>query len=161
VGVNTMAPSRLVASAIDDGILPALQGCKVQRAEVPYPRDLAAGSRADLLLHDEAGRPVWVEIKNVSLVRDGVACFPDAPTSRGLKHLGDLAACVAAGQRAALVFCVQRDDADLVTAAADIDPRYAEGLQQAARMGVQIMGLRVDVTTRGLTPLHPLPVEVS
>ena len=161
VGVNTMAPSRLVSSAIDDGLLPLLQDCKVERAEVQYPAGLADGSRADLLLRDEVGDPVWVEIKNVSLVREGVACFPDAPTSRGLKHLKDLATCVEAGHRTALVFCVQRGDADLVTAADDIDPAYAEGLKHAARSGVQIMGIGIDVTTLRLKPTHPLPVEVS
>jgi len=161
VGVNTMAPSRLVAAAIDGGLLPLLQDCKVERAEAQYPPGLADGSRADLLLRDEAGDSVWVEIKNVSLVREGVACFPDAPTTRGLKHLKDLATCVEAGHRTALVFCVQRGDADLVTAAGDIDPAYAEGLKHAARSGVQIMGLGIGVTTLRLKPTHPLPVEVS
>ena len=77
-----------------------------------WPGVIPPGSRCDLLLRDGEGGAVWVEIKNVTWVRRGVACFPDAPTARGRKHLADLARCVAAGQRAALVLCAQRADAE-------------------------------------------------
>ena len=90
VGVNTAAPNLIVAAAITAGLLPALADCRVERQEVRYPEDIAPGSRADLLLRDATGGPVWVEIKNVTWVRGGIAAFPDAPTTRGRKHLADL-----------------------------------------------------------------------
>ena len=158
VGVNTAAPMALVEAAIGRGIWPELAGCVVERREVRYPAELAPSSRADLLLRDRGGAPVWVEIKNVTLVEGGVARFPDAPTARGRKHLADLAACVKAGQRAVLVFCVQRGDAQRVTAAAEIDPAYAALLQQAASAGVVCLGLLARVTPTGSEPLAMLPV---
>jgi sugar fermentation stimulation protein A len=161
VGVNTATPSRLVAEAVDAGLLPGLAGCRVVRREARYPDAIAPGSRADLLLQDDRGVDVWVEIKNVTWVAGGLAMFPDAPTARGRKHLGDLAACVAAGHRAALVFCVQRTDADGVAAAASIDPDYARLLHRAAAAGVQCLGLLATVTPGGVTPAGPLPVSTD
>jgi sugar fermentation stimulation protein A len=158
VGVNTAAPSSLVAEAVAQGLLPALAGCTLERREARYPEDIAAGSRADLLLRDAGGEPVWVEVKNVTWVRRGTACFPDAPTARGRKHLADLERCVAAGQRAALVLCVQRGDAVRVAAAADVDPAYAETMQRAAASGVDCLGLLATVTPAGLRPDRALPV---
>lgn len=156
VGVNTATPSRLVSDAISQDLWPALAGRRVLRREAVYPADIAAGSRADLLLDG----PCWVEIKNVTWTRDGVALFPDAPTARGRKHLGDLMACVAAGQAAALVFCVQRSDADRVGAAADIDPGYAAKLRTAAEAGVLVLALRARVSPQGIAADGALPVEI-
>ena len=158
VGVNTAAPMALVEAAVGRGLWPELDGCVVERREVRYPDDLAPSSRADLLLRDREGAPVWVEIKNVTLVEGGVARFPDAPTARGRKHLMDLAACVGAGQRAVLVFCVQRGDARRVAAAAEIDPAYAALLQKAANAGVVCLGLLARVTPAGSEPSAMLPV---
>jgi len=158
VGVNTAAPGALVAAAIAAGVLPALAGCRLERREVRYPDAIAPGSRCDLLLRDPAGGPVWVEIKNVTWTRRGTAWFPDAPTARGLKHLVDLSSCVRAGERAALVLCVQRADARRVAAAADIDPDYASALQQAARSGVACLGLLAHVGPTGVRPAGPIPV---
>jgi sugar fermentation stimulation protein A len=67
---------------------------------------------------------------------------------------------VAAGQRAALVFCVQRSDARAVAAAREVDPEYAALLQQAARAGVELAGLLITVGTDRLIPAKPLPIEV-
>ncbi len=161
VGVDTAAPSGLVAAAVAGGLLPALAGCRLIRREVSYPVAIGGRSRADLLLADADGHAVWVEIKNVTWVDSGLALFPDAPTVRGRKHLADLAARVAAGDRAALVFCVQRRDAHRIAAAAAVDPDYARALATAAAAGVELMGLTVAVTPLGLDPVGPLPVAVG
>ena len=154
VGVNTATPSRLVAEAVAADLWPELAGRRLMRREVRYPEDLAAGSRADLLLDG----PCWVEIKNVTWTRDGVACFPDAPTARGRKHLRDLMACVASGQDAALIFCVQRGDARVVAPAQDVDPEYADLLVQAAEAGVLVLALRAEVGVSAVRAGRPLPV---
>lgn len=157
VGVNTAAPLRLVAAALAADRWPELAGRSLIRREAPYPPELAAHSRADLLLDG----PTWVELKNVTWTRDRTALFPDAPTARGRKHLHDLTTCVAAGQDAALIFCVQREDADRIAPAADIDPEYAAGLARAARSGVLVLGLRALVTTSDVRPGPTLPVVLG
>jgi len=140
VGVNTTAANRLAAEAVAAGLVPGLDPGAELRREAPLP---GGGSRADLLLRDGSGHgpPVWIEVKNVSLVADGHARFPDAPTARGRKHLHDLMARVAAGERAALLLCAQRADAVSVGPADDIDPEYGRLLRRAVARGVEVHGL--------------------
>ncbi len=129
------------------------------RAEVRYGRQ---GSRADFLATSDQGARTWIEVKNVSLVEDGHARFPDAPTERGRKHLQELAAMVAAGDRAALVFCVQRADARSVGPADDIDPAYGQLLREVAAQGVEVYGVvcraAPQASPRTLRPQALLPI---
>ncbi len=147
VGVNTILANRLVAEAITGGLIPALAGFDSLRTEVRYG---SRGSRVDILLVTGDQR-IWVEVKNVSLVENGHARFPDAPTERGRKHLLELEEMVAAGDRAALVFCCQRADAVTVGPADDIDPEYGRLLRQVASGGVEIFGLSACVRPQGIT----------
>jgi sugar fermentation stimulation protein A len=91
------------------------------------------------MLEDNNGKQCFVEIKNCTLVENGVARFPDAVTTRGQKHIQELVALAAKGHRAALFFLVQRTDAHAFTPAADIDPEYAQKLTQARLQGVEII----------------------
>lgn len=157
VGVNTATPMRLVAEALERGFWPQLAGHPVVRREARYPDQIAPNSRADLLLDG----PIWVELKNVTLTRDNLALFPDAPTARGRKHLADLMACVAAGHRAALIFCVQRADADAVAPARGIDHEYADLMIQAQDTGVTLLALQARIAPEGVFPWRILPVLTS
>ena len=97
------------------------------------------GSRFDFRLSDHPGSPApcWIEVKSVTLCADRHARFPDAVTERGRRHLEHPMARKAAGDRAALLFVVQRADADDVAPADDIDPAYGEALRKAgAEAGV-------------------------
>lgn len=139
VGINTAHPNRIVAEAIRNGEIAALAGYRSLKPEQKY----GAASRIDLLLEDEARGRAYVEIKNVHLMRTaGRAEFPDSVTARGAKHLGELAAMVAAGHRAVMLFLVQRFDAASFSVAGDIDPAYAEAFAVARRCGVEAMALR-------------------
>jgi sugar fermentation stimulation protein A len=105
-------------------------------------------SRIDLLLsegHDP--RPCYVEVKNVHLMRQaGLAEFPDCKTERGAKHLRELAAMVAQGHRAVMVFLVQRGDAETFSLASDLDPAYATAFQTAAAAGVEMLCYRCKLS---------------
>jgi sugar fermentation stimulation protein A len=157
VGVNTAAPMRLVAEALQQGFWPQMAGNPLVRREARYPDPIAPNSRADLLLDG----PVWVELKNVTLTCDGLALFPDAPTTRGRKHLADLMACVAVGHRAALIFCVQRADAEAVAPARGIDPEYADMMIHAQTAGVELMALQARISPEGVFPWRILPVQAT
>jgi len=159
VGINTAVPNRIAAEGIADGTVSELQGYGRIRREVRY----GAGSRVDLLLEDGpvGTPPCWVEVKNVTLVRDGTALFPDAVTSRGRRHLAELAARVAAGDRAAMLFVVQRADARELAPADAIDPAYGDALRRAAADGVELLAYRADVSTGGIRLTTPLPVRLD
>lgn len=155
VAVNTSNPNRIAAEAVQVGAIPELAGYASLRREVRY----GANSRIDLLLEDgKDGRPCYVEIKNVHLVRlAGLAEFPDSVTARGTKHLAELETMVKAGFRAAMLFVVQRPDCKVFRPASDIDPAYAEGLARAAAAGVETLCYDCDVTTEAVTLRGPLP----
>jgi sugar fermentation stimulation protein A len=136
VGINTGHPNRLVAEAIEGRRIKPLAGYQSLRREVAY----GEASRIDILLEDARKGRCYVEVKNVHLMRkSGLAEFPDCVTARGLKHLRELAAMVAEGHRAVMLFLVQRTDAKRFTLAGDLDPAYSEAFRQALAVGVEAM----------------------
>ena len=154
-GINTTLPNRLVAEAIQDGLIPELPSDWNLRTEVRYGGER---SRADLLLESPEGARIWVEVKNATMVESGQARFPDAVSLRGQKHLRELQRQVVAGDRSVLVFVVQRGDASSLAPADDIDPAYGAGLREAARSGVEILAWRASVTTEEVRLDQPMPV---
>lgn len=154
VGIHTARANDLAELAVRAGLVPALSGYTTLRREVRY----GEGSRCDLLLQDEARPPCWVEVKNVTLVEGRMALFPDSVSVRGTKHLGELTRQVAAGCRAAMLYVVQRTDADTVAPADLIDPVYGQALRDAAEGGVELFAIQVRATPRALEILRSLPV---
>jgi len=152
VGVNTLTPNRLLRAAHLAGRLPATRGYTSFRPEAPV-----GDSRLDARLDGPAG-PLYVEAKNVTLVEDGVAAFPDAPTLRGQKHLRELMALAGQGVRVALFCLVQRADCACFGPADYVDPDYAALFWQALDAGVEIWPHLGLVTRQGidLGPLLPL-----
>jgi sugar fermentation stimulation protein A len=140
-GINTGLPNRLVHEAIEDGTAAELQGYENIRPEVPY----GERSRIDLLLEGPTGR-CFVEVKNVTLVEDGRALFPDAVTTRGQKHLQELMRVVREGDRGVIFFTVQRGDGTAVSPADLIDPEYGRLLRLAMENGVEALAYRALVT---------------
>lgn len=156
VGIHTGRANALVEEALRAGHVPALAGAVAIRREVRYGHN----SRIDLLLEFADGPPCHVEVKNVTLVEDGIALFPDAVTTRGAKHLREMQAVVAAGGRAAMVYCVQRADARQLSSADAIDPAYGEGLRAARAAGVAAyaLGAAPDPATGRIELTRVLPV---
>lgn len=153
VGIDTGLANAVVAEAIEAGRIPELTGYHGLRREVRY----GANSRVDLLLEDPGA--CFVEVKSVTLSRrPGLAEFPDAVTARGAKHLRDLSAEVAAGNRAVLLYLVQREDATAFAPAADIDPTYADCFRIARSEGLEALCHACTVTPRGITLGERLPI---
>ncbi len=156
VGMNTGWPNRLAEEAIRAGLIPSLAGYAGLRREVKY----GVNSRVDLLLEDPVRGLAYVEVKNVHLMRTpGLAEFPDCVTSRGAKHLEELAAMVRDGHRAVMLFIVQRDDCDVFSPAADIDPAYAAGLARAIAAGVEVEIRACRVGLDGIAVGRPLALS--
>ena len=99
-------------------------------------------------------------VKSVTLVVDGVARFPDAPTSRGVRHLLELQEFARAGGRALVFFVIQREDARAVSANPATDPAFARALAsaRAARVLLRAAGFRLSPAGTA-TYLGPLPVR--
>ena len=142
VGINTGRANRLAEEAITAGAIPELTGYRTMRREVKYGKN----SRIDLLLSEPEKPDCYVEVKSVTLKRGKLAEFPDAVTARGAKHLGELADRVRDGERAVVLYVIQRDDVNEFAVAADIDPAYAEAVDAARAAGVEALCYRCRVT---------------
>ncbi|MDO9084517.1 MAG: DNA/RNA nuclease SfsA [Humidesulfovibrio sp.] len=152
VGVNTQTPNRLLEAAFRARLLPEARGYATLTREAK-----AGASRLDALLTG-GGPPLYVECKNVTLVEDDQAQFPDAPTERGRKHLAELTRLVHEGCRAALFFLVQRPDGRCFAPAQAIDPDYASALAVALAAGVEAWVWRAQITPAGISLAERLPL---
>ena len=153
IGINTQRTNGLAAEGIRAGVIAELAGFDELRREVT----LGDSSRIDLLL-DHSGVRTWVEVKNVTLVdEDGRYAFPDAVTTRGAKHLRELAAAVDAEERAVMLYITQRSDGEGFTVADDIDPAYGEELRRAVGSGVEVLAYRAEVSPEEARVAEQLP----
>lgn len=154
--VDTSLANRVIGAALGANRLGRLDAAGGVEAEVRY----GANSRADFRIRDRQGRATWVEVKSVTLSRArGLAEFPDAVTTRGARHMAELAARVDAGDGAAVVYLVQRTDATGFRVADDIDPAYADAFRAARAAGVAAMAVQAEITFDGITAGRPLPIR--
>lgn len=155
VGVNTQVPNRLTAHAIASGDVAELLGYETVRREVKAGRN----SRLDILLASPNRRACYVEVKNCTMVIDGLATFPDAVTVRGQKHLMELQDLAATGFRCAMFFLIQRMDAKSFAPADHIDPAYGKKLRQACQNGVEILAYDVSIDLTGIRLNDRVPYD--
>lgn len=156
VGVNTMVPNRLVRLSIESGKIKELTGFDSVRSEVRYGEN----SRIDLLLERGDSR-CFVEIKNCTLVTEEIAYFPDAPTTRGLKHLVELQKQIALKNRCVMFYLIQRMDAKLFRPADHIDPAYGKELRRAVNNGVEMLAYDAQLDLYGIRLNKTIPIDVT
>jgi len=143
VGVNTAMPTRILKAAWEAGLMPECAGYETFKAEPRF-----ADGRLDALLTGPAGE-LYVETKNVTMVEDCVAQFPDAPSERACKHMEELSRLTRSGKRAAVFFTVQRPDGQCFGPAEVVDPQYAKAFRSALAAGVEAWAYVVDVAEDG------------
>lgn len=154
VSIDSRLPNALYAEALRSG-----------RAGVgAYDRVAAevrlGASRIDFRLDGPQGA-CWLEVKSVTLVEDGVARFPDAPTARGRRHVQELVAARRSGAGAAIVFVVQRPDARTFAPHHRNDPAFAAALCEAAGAGVSVHAYTCRVSLETIAIDGEIPVELG
>ncbi len=152
VSADARLPNALLAEALAQDKVTEFQNYTSVRREVVFGE-----SRLDLLLDGPDGS-CYVEAKSVTLVVDGVAWFPDAPTTRGVKHLNHLAQAVGLGHRGAVVFVIQRADARALSPHDTADPEFGAALRRSVAAGVEAYAYRCRVTEGELTLADRVPV---
>lgn len=164
VSVDARLPGRLVGQALGKGRLVVRPGSRQAGFEVyeTVRSEARRGkSRLDFYLESSLGQPpCWIEVKSVTLVQGGVARFPDAPTLRGQRHVRELMRAVQEGQRAAVIFVVQREDAERLAPHDVNDPDFGRALRQAARAGVELYAWRCRVRLDEVQLADAIPVQL-
>ena len=153
ISVDSRVPNKLIFEALKLGKIPEFK----QYRDVK-PEHQVNHSRIDFLLSN-CGMCL-LEVKSCTLIRDGVAFFPDAPTERGRKHIVELMKAKREGVRAAVLFLVQRIDATLFSPNDEADPAFSEKLRDAARNGVEVYAYTSDFTGREIILKNRMEVKL-
>lgn len=154
VSVDSMAPNRVVGEALGSGLITEMGGLSVVRREPTY-----GGSRLDFLLGDGSAR-LLLEVKSCTLVEEGVALFPDAPTERGARHLKTLESFLGEG-RASVLFLIQRSDAGVFRPNGATDPRFASALREAVFKGVEVYAYDSTISLGKIKFNRRVPVDLD
>ncbi len=154
VSIDARLPNVLLDEALQAGALAQFKGYPVAHREVAY-----GNSRLDFLLEaDGHKKPCLIEVKSVTLVREGVGYFPDAVTSRGTRHLRELRRASFEGNRAALVFVIQREDAQALAPHDRSDPRFGQTVREVVADGVEAYAYTCRVSREEMLLGERIPV---
>lgn len=152
IGTDTHLANRIVEEALRLKLVPGLETYSALVRE----QLVEEGFRVDFILSGDLGSCL-VEVKSATVVENGVARYPDSPTPRGVKHLKALERKAREGQRAVLLFLVQRSDAHSFVVSNSHDPAYAEAFDNAVASGVEVLALAVSVSREGFGTPKLLP----
>ena len=146
VGINTHLTNKIVLYALNNKKIESFKNIKYIKQEVNFGKN----TRFDFMVSDEKKKS-FIEVKNVTLSRKkSVAEFPDAVTSRGLKHIKELIKAKKKGFDIYLLFLIQRDDCNKFKLAKDIDTKYYELLTKAVKKNLKILCYDCKFTSKGI-----------
>ena len=146
VGINTHLTNSIVLEGLNNSMIKDFKNPDLIKKEVVFSKN----TRFDFLV-TEKKKKSFIEVKNVTLARQkGVAEFPDAVTSRGLKHLKELLKAKNMGYKIYLIFVIQREDCKIFKLANDIDPEYCEFLKKAVKKNLNVLCYDCKFTTKGI-----------
>lgn len=154
VSTDSRLPVPLVIEAFERGKIDLLSKFESYRKEPKW------GSGRFDLAFDGGDDEFLVEVKSVTLVIDGVGRFPDAPTSRGTRHVTELAEIAESSGQCALFFVIQRDDAVSFSPHGQQDPAFAEACERALAGSVHIKAFSCETSLGEITISHEIPVRI-
>ncbi|MCK4565788.1 MAG: DNA/RNA nuclease SfsA [Candidatus Thorarchaeota archaeon] len=127
---------------------------------IPEPR--AYGGRFDFLLEGDNHR-TFIEVKSCTLVVNKRVLFPDAPTTRGARHMKHLAHALSVGDvdDAAVILVIQRPDGEIFSPHDGNDPDFGDALRAAHEQGVRIIPLLTKVVDWNLRLLGKIPFDLG
>jgi sugar fermentation stimulation protein A len=157
VSIDSNLPNRFIKRLLNSHELPFFQDYNVV---IPEPRIF--NGRFDFKLTGSGGSS-FIEVKSCTLIEDGRAIFPDAPTARGARHLKHLATTLSEKtvDRAAIIFVIQRPDAIVFSPNDNTDPKFGDALRSAYTSGVEIYPLVTKVVDWNLELVKKIPFELD
>ena len=153
VSLYSQQANSIVYDAVVDGKINELSGYDYHQREKTVDN-----SRIDIYLENSNGDSCFVEVKGVTLIIDGEARFPDAPTERGAKHLKELIKLKKEGNRCCVFFLIQHPAGEFFRPNWENDPIFSQTLNEAYAEGVEILVYRCDNQLSGIE-LIPEPLD--
>ena len=146
VGVNTHLSNKIVQHALQNSLIKEFKDIIEIKPETKFGKN----TRFDFLVSNK-NEKAFIEVKNVTLSREkNIAEFPDAITSRGLKHVNELLKASKKNYKIFLFYLIQRDDCNSFTIAKDIDPAYASALNKAVKNKLNILCYDCKFSSKGI-----------
>ena len=146
VGVNTHSTNKIVKHGLQNNLIQEFKDIMAIEPEIRF----GLNTRFDFLISFKKSK-AFVEVKNVTLSRKKkVAEFPDAITSRGLKHINELMKASEKGYKIFILYLIQRNDCNLFTIAKDIDIEYAKALIKAVKNNLKILCYDCKFSSKGI-----------
>ncbi len=152
INMDSQAPNAAAKQWLLDGGLGQIEDL--------HPEAVRGDSRFDFAFKKD-GRQCYLEVKGVTLEKDGICAFPDAPTQRGAKHLRELTALTLQGYGAYVLFVIQMEEVKYLHPNDLTDPAFSQALRTAAAAGVQVLAVDCTVTPDTMTIRSPVPVDLS
>jgi sugar fermentation stimulation protein A len=158
IGVHTGRTNPVIEEALREAKISQFSDYPEIRREVSH-QSQGVRSRFDFMLPGEGKQDVWIEVKNVTLWEGDGLCFPDAVTTRGRKHLQQLAQLCEAGQRGVMIYALNRPEGDHFRPADHIDPEYGQLLRQVVEeSAVELMALRIGHSHDAMAVTEAVPI---
>ena len=156
VGVNTHLTNKIVHHALQNNLIKEFNEILDIRPETKF----GSNTRFDFFIKDKKHES-FIEVKNVTLSRKkGHAEFPDAVTSRGLKHINELLKASKKKYKIFLLYLIQRDDCKLFTIAKDIDPKYATALKKAVKKKLKVLCYDCKFLPKGIRVNNRIKIKI-
>jgi sugar fermentation stimulation protein A len=157
VSIDSNLPNRFIKKLLNNHELSFFNDYE---RVIPEPR--AYEGRFDFRLDGVSGT-TFIEVKSCTLIEDGRAIFPDAPTTRGARHLRHLAMSLVDGtaSRAAVLFVIQRPDAHVFSPNDPTDPMFGDALRYAHSVGVEVIPITTKVIDWELNLIRRIPLELD
>lgn len=150
INIDSQIPNLCAAEFLPhSGIFPT--GTKIKR-EVTYK-----SSRFDIFAEYE-NKKAFIEVKGVTLEKNGTALFPDAPTERGVKHINELICATKEGFDAYIFFVIQMTGIKAFTPNKEMHPEFAEALKRAQQEGVKILAYTCNVAENDIKIDSPVDI---
>jgi sugar fermentation stimulation protein A len=163
--INSGLHSELAAELIEFGIIPELSDYRIEKREYTFGK-----SRIDFLLNTNGDKKaktenkMLLEVKGCTLVEKGHGRFPDAPTTRGKRHLDELIKAKNEGMKSAVLFLIPREDVQTFSPNWEMDPDFSNALAQAQQTNVEIIAYSFKNTLIGnlfeIKPLKQVKIEI-
>ena len=146
VGVNTHLANKIVHHALENNLIKEFD----KKIQVKPETKFGTNTRFDFLITQKKFK-AFIEVKNVTLSRiKNLAEFPDAVTSRGLKHINELLKASNMGYKIFILYLIQRNDCKLFKIAEDVDPEYANSLVKAVKKKLNILCYDCKFSSKGI-----------